>query len=230
MTVKGKCKILIDILMTVALLALMGYHLWGDVAHEWIGAGMFLLFFLHHGLNIGWYHSLFRGKWSAARVLQATINLLLIVDMLCMMFSGIVMSRHVFGFLNLSGGMMLARTLHLAGSFWGFTLMSMHIGLHWGMMLGMVRKTIKGAPSSKRTIVLRTVAAGVAVYGLWAFIQRNFLTYMLLQTHFVFYDFSEPAALFYLDHVAIMWLFAAVAYYPAKLLRGSRKRTEDVEK
>ena len=48
---KGKLKITVDALMILALLFLMGYQLWGDVAHEWAGAGMFLLFLLHHGLN-----------------------------------------------------------------------------------------------------------------------------------------------------------------------------------
>lgn len=38
--------------MTLFLLFLMGYQLWGgEAAHEWAGAGIFLLFFLHQGLH-----------------------------------------------------------------------------------------------------------------------------------------------------------------------------------
>ena len=60
---KAVFKIGIDVLMTLGLLFLMGYQFWGDVAHEWAGAVMFLLFILHHILNAGWYKSLFfRGK------------------------------------------------------------------------------------------------------------------------------------------------------------------------
>ena len=40
---KAVCKILLDVLMTLALLFLMGYPFWGDAAHEWAGAGMFLV-------------------------------------------------------------------------------------------------------------------------------------------------------------------------------------------
>ena len=40
---KAVCKILLDALMTLALLFLMGYPFWGDAAHEWAGAGMFLV-------------------------------------------------------------------------------------------------------------------------------------------------------------------------------------------
>ena len=52
---KAKVKIAVDALMTLGMLFLMGYQFWGDVAHEWAGAGMFVLFILHHALNGGWY-------------------------------------------------------------------------------------------------------------------------------------------------------------------------------
>ena len=61
---KAKVKIAVDVLMTLGMLFLMGYQFWGDVAHEWAGAGMFVLFILHHALNGGWYKSLFRGKYT----------------------------------------------------------------------------------------------------------------------------------------------------------------------
>lgn len=38
-------KLAVDVLMTLAMLFLMGYHFWGEILHEWVGAGMFLLFY-----------------------------------------------------------------------------------------------------------------------------------------------------------------------------------------
>lgn len=52
--------------MTVGLLFLMGYHLWGDTVHEWVGARMFILFILHHILNWRWWAGIFKGKYTAA--------------------------------------------------------------------------------------------------------------------------------------------------------------------
>ena len=43
--------------------------------------------------------------------------------------------------------------------------------------------------------------------------------YLFLQTHFVFFDFSEPIPLFYLDYLAIMGLFIFLTHTAAKLLR-----------
>lgn len=218
-------RIAVDTAMTALLLALMGYHLWGEVAHEWLGAGMFVLFLLHHGLNVNWYGALFKGKYSPQRVFQTALDSLLCLDMLALIVSGMMMSRHVFAFLGLNGGMALARQMHLAGSYWGFVLMSMHLGLHWNMIMSMARKIAK----RKMPSPLRMVVAGVAAYGLWAFIRRDFPTYLFLQTHFVFFDFSEPAVLFILGYLAIMGLFAAASYYLAKILRCHSRKAKNVE-
>ena len=63
-----KRKGAVDAAMSVALLFLMGYQFWGDEAHEWAGAGIFVLFAVHHILNWRWHKNLFRGKYSLIRV------------------------------------------------------------------------------------------------------------------------------------------------------------------
>ena len=73
----------VDIAMTLGLLFLMGYHLWGDTAHEWVGAGIFVLFILHHILNWRWWAGLFKGKYSAVRILQVVIDLLTLTPLRC---------------------------------------------------------------------------------------------------------------------------------------------------
>ena len=62
MKTKAIIKLAVDVLMTLALLFLMGYHLWGEALHEWVGAGMLLLFIVHHILNEHWHKTLFKGK------------------------------------------------------------------------------------------------------------------------------------------------------------------------
>lgn len=137
---KGKLKITVDALMILALLFLMGYQLWGDVAHEWAGAGMFLLFLLHHGLNAPWHESLFRGRYTPMRAAVLLVDLLLFLAMLGLMASGVLLSNHVFAFLPLQGGAGLARLMHLVCSHWLFVLTGLHLGLHWGMFLSLARK------------------------------------------------------------------------------------------
>ncbi len=210
-------KITIDILMTLALLFLMGYQFWGETAHEWVGAGMFVLFILHHILNGNWHKRLFQGNYTPMRVLLLCVDVLVLLSMLALMYSGIVMSRHVFAFLSIEKGMALARRFHILGAYWGFLLMSLHLGLHWNMILGMVQKKTMTNPSRGRRMTFFLISAGIAVYGVWALIKRNFATYLFLKSEFVFFDYSEPKILFYLDYLALMGLCIFVAHYGSRL-------------
>ncbi len=220
MNTLAKVKIAVDVLMTLLLLFLMGYQFWGDTAHEWAGAIMFILFIVHHILNRGWYKGLLRGRYTAFRILQLAINLLVFVNMICLMISGVILSNHVFDFLPIQGGMAFARLMHMAASYWGFTLMALHLGLHWGMIVGIAGKALKLKKSSRgRRIVLRTWGVLIALYGAFAFIRRDLPTYMLLRTEFVFLDFGEPKLLFYLDCLSMMGTFIFLAYYGSALLR-----------
>ena len=221
---KAAVKIAVDILMTLALLFLMGYQFWQDAAHEWAGTGMFLLFILHHILNGNWHRAVFRGRYTPARVFQLVIDLLVLLAMIGLMVSGVILSNHVLAFLPIRGGMGFARLLHMAASYWGFVLMALHLGLHWGMVLGMGRKALR--PSRIRRVLLPVLGGCVAVYGLIAFPRRDLITYMLVRTHFVFFDFSEPIPLFYLDYLAMMGTFIFLAYSISRLLRKRAERSK----
>ena len=223
---KTAVKIAVDGLMTVGLLFLMGYQFWDGAPHEWAGAGLFLLFILHHILNGNWYKALFKGRYTPYRVFQTLVDLLVFLAMIGLMVSGVILSNHVFGFLPIRGGMSFARLLHMAASYWGFVLMALHLGLHWGMLAGMVKNALKiRRPSPLRKVLLPVLGGGIAVYGLWEFIRRDFLSYMLVRTHFVFLDYSETFIGFYLDYLAMMGTFIFLGYYGSRLLQKlSRKK------
>lgn len=165
MRVKMKLKMGIDFLMTAQLLLLMSYQVTGESLHEYIGAGMLILFLLHNFLNIRWYGSLVEGKYSILRILRTAVNFSCLAAMLIQAYSGIILSRYVFAALPINGGMATARVMHLAGSYWGFVLMSVHLGFHWGMIMGMFRKLFGGKGSALLVWILRLLAAGIAVYG-----------------------------------------------------------------
>ena len=211
-------KILVDIGMTVALLMLMSYSLIGEEAHEWIGSTMFVLFIVHHILNIQWCKNLFKGRYTAFRTAQTLLVVLMLCCMVGSMVSGIVMSRHVFSALPIEGGSSWARTVHMICAYWGFVIMSLHLGFHWNMMMGMGKKMFK-KPSKARKWVTRGTAFAIAGYGAYAFVKRQIGEYMLLKTPFVFFDFEEPLIFFFLDYLAVMGLFVCIGHYGSKLLK-----------
>ena len=141
------------------------------------------------------------------------IDLLVLLAMFALMYSGIVLSRHVFAVLPIQSGLALARRLHILGAYWGYILMSLHLGLHWNMILTMTTKPLHLAPSRPRKEAAFLLAALIAAYGVSVFIRRDFLTYMFLRTEFVFLDFSETKLLFYLDYLALLGLCIFLAHY-----------------
>lgn len=186
---------------------------------------MFLLFVAHHLLNGRWHKTLFKGKYSALRTVTLCVDLLLLLAMLAQMYSGIVMSRYVFAFLPGTGGMSLARRLHILGAYWGFLLMSVHLGLHWNMILGMLRKALKIKSKTKSPSMI-AFAAGLTIsgYGIWVFISRGFPICLFLKSEFVFLDYSEPKIFFYMDYLALMGLCIFIAHYSTKLMEQLQKR------
>ena len=212
-----KVKISIDAAMALALLLLMAYGLVGEAAHEWIGMGMFALFVAHHILNRKWLLAVGKGKYTPIRMVQTALAGLIFLCMVGSMVSGIVLSRHVFAFLPKHGGYELAGKLHMLCAYWGFVLMSLHLGMHWNMLLAMARKHLQ--PSKIRTWALRIAGYSFAAYGVVTFVRRDVGLYLLLKSHFVFFDYSEPLIAFLLDYLAVMSLFVLAGYWLARALR-----------
>ena len=213
---KTRIKMGIDALMTALLLCLMAYQITGQALHEWFGAGMLALFIAHNILNIRWYGNLFKGKYRLLRIIQTTFNFSVLISMLCLGYSGIVMSRYVFAALPVSGSMATARRMHMAASYWGFVLMSFHLGMHWGRVTGMFRRLLKGRTlpgkklSGMSVWVLRLVVVLIAGYGLLCFIRKDIVSYMFLKNEFVFFDFEQSKLSVILEYAVMMgfWVFA----------------------
>lgn len=214
-------KIITDVGMTVLLLFLMTYELIGQAAHEWLGIGMLALFILHHMLNSRWCRNLLKGKYTPFRILQTVLVTAILLTMLGSMVSGVILSRHVFSFLSIGGGRSFARNLHMLSAYWGFVFMSLHLGLHWNMMMGIVKKYM-GNSSKVRKWILRGIALLIAGYGIYAFIKRDIGSYMFLKNQFVFFDFDEPLILFMVDYVTAMGFFVFVGHYLSEGLKRGR--------
>ena len=211
-------KIAVDIGMTVMLLLLMTYELIGAATHEWLGIGIFGLFVVHHILNRKWIRCVFKGKYALFRIWQTILVIGILLTMVGSMYSGVILSEHALSFLPIKGGWAFARSLHMVCAYWGFILMSLHLGLHWGMMVGMAKRFIKETPIVGKYL-FRVIALLAAGYGAYAFIQREIGRYMFLKNHFAFFDFEEPLIFFLADYIAVMALFVWVSHYFSKGLR-----------
>ena len=195
----------------------MAYGLVGETAHEWLGMGMFILFLAHHVLNPKWLLAIGKGGYTPVRMIQTLLAGVIFLCMLGSMVSGIFLSRYVFSFLQKHGGEELAGQVHILCAYWGFVCMSLHLGFHWSMMLAMERKHLQ--PSPLRTWSLRLIGWFWAAYGTFAFRHRGVSLYLLLRSHFVFYDYTEPVLIFLIDYLSVMVMFVLIGYLISMLLK-----------
>lgn len=229
MTIKKRIfslvKIITDILMTVLFLLLMGYHLFENVMHEWLGASLFVLFLLHNALNFRWYKNLFKGKYTALRILFTVTDFLLWIFMILNIASAIMISRDVFVFLGLSGGS-AGRIIHLFATIWSFLLISFHIGLHFQTVVNNIKDKAK---LNKKALIaakwtVRIILLAVCVYGAVVFIKRELYSDMFLLSEFKFMDFGESKLKFFADYICVLTLFAAIGYYLKLFITTNNKR------
>ena len=216
---KMKIKTAADILMTAALPVLMCYSIVGETAHEVIGIAMFVLFILHHILNFGWIKSLFKGKYDLRRGVNTAVNALVFLCMVGLMYSGIVISKHVFTFVNI-GGAMTARTIHMLCAYWGLVMMSVHLGMHISQMAVRMKLENNGLIWS-----LRIISGMVGAVGIYEFISLKFTDYLLGKVQFAFIDTNASAVLTALQYLSVMVLFAYIGYMVQSILK--KKRTEN---
>lgn len=210
-------RMAVDLAMTVILLLLMGYSRVGEAAHEWLGVGMLVLFVLHHILNRKWILRLFKGRYSPYRVLQTLLVCLILASMVGSAWTGIKLSGHVFTFLGPQTNLMEARELHMRFGYWNFVLLSLHLGLHWIMIV-----TIVSGRLPKRAWLrwlARLLGLAIAVYGVHALIAREVKDYLFGTIGFGFFDQREPLIWFLLDYLAIMGLFVWIGHYLSVILK-----------
>ena len=242
MTRPQRLRMTIDITMTILSIILMGgnYLFPADIVHEILGVGLFVLWAVHIILNRHWYGAIFKGKYNPYRVMQTVINCCILICTIFLMISGIILSNHIFTFLNIQGGLGFARIAHLLASHWYYLFMSLHIGLHVGMIKNKVchpninrhPELVSGSHAEKmpkqvrhdklRKILPRIILALVCAYGIYAFIARGVWKYLILQQQFFFFDLDRGYILFAIDYISIIILFAALSHLLAKSLKKGK--------
>jgi hypothetical protein len=130
----------------------------------------------------------------------------------------------VFAFIPVDGGL-IARQIHTLATYWGFILISIHLGMHWRMIIGLIRKILR-IPSLNHgcTFAVRAAAALIAVYGVYAFFARGVGSKLILYYTYSYWNFDEPAMLFFIDYVSIMGVYIFVIYYILKFVQNWEKR------
>ncbi len=137
-----------------------------------------------------------KGKYTPFRIFQTVLVVVMLILMAGSMISGILLSSHIFKAVRIAGTTMIARQIHMFCAYWGLVVMSLHLGLHWNMVVIMTGKLFK-SNRVYRVWLARWAALMVGIYGIYAFNKRQIGAYLLMKVHFVFYDYTENVLFLY---------------------------------
>lgn len=213
-------RMILDVVMTLLFIILMGYYATENEVHEILGTITFILFVIHHVLNIKWYKSIFKGKHNFQRTFHIILNLLLLIAMVGMMVSGIMISADVFAFLDIPTTM-LGRRLHMLSTSWGFVLMAIHVGLHITALMQKLNSKMKNSTFEYVYYFILVLLVGLGIY---SFVNLRVWEDMFLVNDFKFFDYEQSPLLFYLKYVAVLIAIALVIYVIFSLIRKVKNK------
>ena len=223
---KKRVKVIVDIAMFILFILLMGYHIISNEYHEILGVCLFILFIIHHILNYKWYQTLLKGKYTFTKTVFVVINILLLLGIIGIFISAILISAHVFHFLNIPTTT-FGRQLHLFSTTWSFTLMGLHLGLHLKMMFGKYLKKLK---NSSFEYVFYLIALLITIFGIYAFMKNRYWSDMTLLTEFKFFDYEQSPIFFYLEQLAIILSLSFLIHIIMTMINKKKILSKDSRK
>ena len=200
---------MIDVLLTILLIAVVSTSLRDEVSHEWLGLALIILMAGHLWLNRGGLlHPLARiasGKAPTTQgILRLITDILLMAILVCMAWSTLVISQHALWWLPQLPGAADARAMHMACSYWLFVLSFIHAGQHVNTL--------------PHPILCLVCVLG----GIWAAWQLHIPAYLLLRLDYPIVDLTTPLGLVFLEHT----LVAGLASLIGKFLQRAAKKLD----
>lgn len=181
--------------MFAAFVAALGMRITDVFLHEILGTAALILFAVHNILNWRWYKNLFAGKYFAMRIFNTAANAVLLFWCVVVLIAGAIISQYIFGF-GISD--MQARQWHSVAAYYLMLFLGLHMGLHFNFIFG------------KAGAFAKCAMAAFALLGIYAVFDRAFLQKLFCGYSFDYWSGELPAALFFAENAAIVFLTAAI--------------------
>ncbi|MDR3363271.1 MAG: DUF4405 domain-containing protein [Desulfovibrio sp.] len=212
-------RLILDFLMAILILFALAYRITGDVTHEWTGVCAFALLVMHNVIHWPWYRRIFQGRFNFRRILNTIVNILLLVTSATLIITGLLHSRTILSFMQFSGEMLLRQT-HTFAAYWCLLIVSIHIGMHWEIIIDIMLKRMKNMDISRLpAIVMRCIAAIVMIYGLNSFFERDMPAKLFLGYSFDFWDENKNSIIFFTNSISIMAVYISITHYSIKIAK-----------
>lgn len=175
-----KGKIFFDIILSILFIFLMNVATTGLFLHEVLGIIIFLLFIIHKIFNFDWINQvgkrIFSPKLNKNNKIKFYVDVLLLIAITICSLSGVFISKFLFSYFNLENQSFWF-DVHSLSAYLSLALISIHIGLHWQMIMYAFRKMFRiKKVSLLRKILLRAITVLLVILGIVATINDNIFT------------------------------------------------------
>ena len=160
---KMRFKMILDIMMTALFLLLMSTQVTGTLLHELLGIFLAAVFAVHIGLNFKWVKGVFPRVFGPS--LKKSVKIMALVDALLVpvmgtaAVTGILISQELFGFGQSLENPDFLSALHSSTAYLSLILLSVHIGMHWEMIMRFFTK-LPGMIAAGRARTAPSIQAG----------------------------------------------------------------------
>ena len=166
----NKIKMILDVIMTILFLSLMKVSFTGLTLHKIIGLGIFTLFVTHMILNHKWISSMIKninaGKVKGKTIFMFILNVALFFLTAFTVISGICIS--------LSSSTAVFSQLHHFVAYTSLILISIHLGLHWNLIMNFFKRAFKiKNENGTATWLYRAASLALAIIGVKALLNPN---------------------------------------------------------
>jgi hypothetical protein len=178
---KNYFKFTIDLIMAVMFFLFFNSGVFGGLAyHEIAGLVFAVIFFTHILLNVNWVKNvtikIFDRNLPWKTRGNYALNLLLLLLMSFVIFSGIIISRVVFPNIHL-GNESWFRTAHITFSFLALIVVGIHVGIHWHWVVTVFQKMFRFKSEKKWLGYAAKIAVAVIlIFGVYEIQHTGFVS------------------------------------------------------
>ncbi|WP_328805486.1 DUF4405 domain-containing protein [Paenibacillus apii] len=178
---KPYVKLALDAAMGVTFALLYNTRVFGGLAfHEIAGIAIGIAILTHIGLNLNFVKKitlrLFDKNLPSKTRLSYGLNVLLLLSMIFVIFSGLVISRVVLPNFQF-GNERWFSVSHMSIAYLTLALIGIHVGLHWHWVIKVTKRLLHLKMSRTRARVLMTGAAVVVMlFGVYQVYATNYIS------------------------------------------------------
>ena len=225
---KQHIKYCLDIIMTICFICIMKIMITGISLHEKLGLIILGLVILHIILNYRWVKGMalriFDTKLNLVTKISVILNVILAVLTILLVVSGILISVTIFTDIAAENRDLWAN-IHKKSSLLLFICISVHVGLHWKMIMFGFKNMFKIKGFNQiRTYILRSIAVVIMLFGLLSLLKNPILqdTFKINKEGEIKNTSTKMQAI--IEYTSIMGLFIGGTYYTFKIKNENCKK------